>query len=239
MFRTRIKAFFFACLCSCLVSGRLSGEDCNANGVEDALEVKSGDAADCDANGSPTNATSRCRPSGSRLFGSLPLGVGGLVAKDFDGDTDVDIAAAIVSSNSVAILWNRGDGSFEDRLDLPVGEEPRPIVATELDGDGDLDLMTANQGSDDVSVLRNDDVVFREQGRWAVADDPALIVTGDFNGDRKADVATSSRDATLTVFAGAGDATLGSRTEFPVGDRTVSIGAADLDADGDDDLVVL
>jgi FG-GAP-like repeat len=65
---------------------------------------------------------------------------------------------------------------------------------------------------------------------------PAAVVVQDFNNDGIADIA--SANGTVSVFLGNSDGTFGSATTFPVGPGATEIASADLNGDGNADLVV-
>jgi hypothetical protein len=78
-----------------------------------------------------------------------------VIAMDFDGDRDVDLATANETSNNATLLWNGGAGTFSAGLQLPVGANPEALVGGDIDRDGDLDLVVSNRNTNTVSVLRN------------------------------------------------------------------------------------
>jgi hypothetical protein len=53
------------------------------------------------------------------------------------------------------VLLNRGDGSFEARLDYATGNAPWSLAIGDLNGDGKADLATANPNAYSVSELLN------------------------------------------------------------------------------------
>jgi hypothetical protein len=70
---------------------------------------------------------------------------------------------------------------------------------------------------------------------------PAAVTTGDFNGDRKVDLAVSNDDAdqaTVLLGAGNGSFTKSASSPLAAGDAPEPIAALDLDGDGKDDLAV-
>ena len=56
-------------------------------------------------------------------------------------------------ANTVSVLINRGDGSFQARLDFATGRDPYSVAIGDLNGDGRPDLAIANSFEDTVSVL--------------------------------------------------------------------------------------
>ncbi|TXT28944.1 MAG: Ca2+-binding protein RTX toxin, partial [Planctomycetota bacterium] len=88
-----------------------------------------------------------------RLFAAGTDGASDIVAGDFDGDGDVDLAVAkIFFQANVAYLQNNGNGSFANGVLTAVNDQPSSIVAADFDGDGDLDLAT---GGNRETVLIN------------------------------------------------------------------------------------
>jgi len=71
---------------------------------------------------------------------------------------------------------------------------------------------------------------------------PAVVAPGDFNGDGAIDVAWGRDDFfqnTLSVTMNLGDGTLGDYQSYSVSQNTTGVQAADLESDGDLDLVVV
>ncbi len=167
---------------------------------------------------------------------------------DVDGRLGPDLFVVNSGSSSVSLLLNRGDGTFGDAREFPVGLGPRVGQLADLDGDGALDAVTTNLASFDVHVLLGDGVGgFAEVQRLRVGDNPHYVVVADFDGDRVPDVAVAHRDDRLTTgavscFRGRGDGTFDAAVvtdlaEVDVVPRIIAQG--DLDGDGDADLAVL
>ena len=68
-----------------------------------------------------------------------------LVVGDLDGDADADalVGNSFFSSPGIAVLKNRGDGTFDlpIRYALPFGETIGEVATSDFDGDGDLDAF--------------------------------------------------------------------------------------------------
>jgi FG-GAP-like repeat/PASTA domain/FG-GAP repeat len=97
-------------------------------------------------------------------FGCLsqPLSV---AIGDLNGDGKPDLATANYGG-SVSVLPNRGDGSFQAKLDYYPGFGPRSVAIADLNGDRKRDLATANAGANSVSVLLNRPGLCTVQDVW-------------------------------------------------------------------------
>jgi hypothetical protein len=82
-------------------------------------------------------------------------GANSVFSADLDGDTDLDLAVATYNGNSVSILKNNGDGTFQTAVNYGAGTTPLSVFCADLDGDTDLDLAVANWNSHNVSILEN------------------------------------------------------------------------------------
>jgi hypothetical protein len=71
------------------------------------------------------------------------------------GQAGCDVAK---DPNTVSVLRNRGDGSFEARLNYGTGRGPASVAIGDLNGDGKPDLVTANFSANTVSVFLADTV---------------------------------------------------------------------------------
>jgi hypothetical protein len=98
-----------------------------------------------------------------------------------------------------------------------------------------------NTASNQVSVLLgNGDGTFRTAQSFFPSGDaqnPAFIVTGDFNGDGKPDLATTNYQF-LSIYLGKGDGTFGLPTNYHLGFGLGAPLVADLNKDNKLDLVV-
>jgi FG-GAP-like repeat/Salmonella virulence plasmid 65kDa B protein/Insecticide toxin TcdB middle/N-terminal region len=200
--------------------------------------------------------------SGQYFLGH-PYGVPGwVVTGDFNGDGRQDIAIF----NSTADRWytvglSNGDGTFtraaqgQSLLGFPYGspQSTAAITAFDYDGDGKQDLLFVNSSADGwYTVARsNGDGTFTgvSSGQYFLGHPygvPGWVVTGDFNGDGRQDIAifNSTADRWYTVGLSNGDGTFTRAAQgqsllgFPYGSpqSTFPIIAADFDQDGRADL---
>jgi hypothetical protein len=73
-------------------------------------------------------------------------------------------------------------------------------------------------------------------------DNPDFLALGDLNRDGKLDVVTASKDRawdTVSVLLGQGDGTFSARTDYYAGFRLTSLALADVDGDGNLDILTL
>jgi len=170
--------------------------------------------------------------------GDLPQS---LDAADIDGDGDMDILFA----SEIKLVWydnTSGAGAFSPKHIAFAGNH-RSIDGVDLDGDGDTDVLYASSSNDTVAWFENRD----GQGSFTVhhiitteADFARAAQGADLDGDGDFDVlAASSSDSTVAWFKnteGQGlfgpEQVISSNTSF-----ASSIHAADLDGDGDLDVL--
>jgi hypothetical protein len=114
--------------------------DVNGDGHLDAVTANGGD-----------NTISVLRNDGAGHFdGSLPAvfeGPGqpfGITCCDLDGDLDLDVLTANLSSDDVSVMTNAGDGSFALTRSLPVGTNVGSVQCEDLDRDGDVDVLASS-----------------------------------------------------------------------------------------------
>jgi hypothetical protein len=178
---------------------------------------------------------------------------GELVARDFNGDGHLDLAALTRTPQGllVEVFLGNGDGTFQaPRLSF-VGSSsmiPVKMVAGDFDGDGHLDLAivandeTVGHFQGVVTVLRgNEDGTFQVTDTHQVAG-PFSIVTGlvaaDFNRDGHLDLVETNRDGTVNVLLGNGDGTFRDPVALLPGVLPSSVAAGDLRGNGITDLIV-
>ncbi len=186
-------------------------------------------------------------------------GYSDVVAADLDGDGDLDLAAASATSGLIVLYFQTGVGAF---ITIPVRlagpDGITELSASDLDGDGDLDLVAALGGTADrlsVSFQTAPGVFDAESlsvGNAMLSNEPQDVVVADLDGDGDQDLATSNRNtngrASLTVFFQTQSGVFTNDASIEVGAVTDDFDSgvfglqclrtADLDADGDHDLIV-
>ena len=172
-----------------------------------------------------------------------------LAIGDLNGDGKADLATvdegAVFGDPRLSVFLNAGDGTFPALREYPTFE-PRSVEIGDVSGDGKPDLLVPyshkESGPGVFVYLNRGRGGFREGGQHLVHGDwgtgGSSVAVGDLNGDRKADLAVTSRldDVSVLVNLGAGrfQRQLDYETGFP-GELAID----DLNGDGRRDLVVM
>ena len=172
-------------------------------------------------------------------------------AADLDGDGDLDLVSANVSSNNLAVFYQSGAGIF-DSAPMMLGDSTTTdgaisVIAADLDGDGDLDLASANGFGDNLAVFFQSgaglfDSVPLVLGDSTTMELPFSVKAADLDEDGDLDLVSANVSSNnLAVFYQSG-AGLFDSAPLVLGDSATtgapfSVEAADVDGDGDFDLV--
>jgi hypothetical protein len=164
-----------------------------------------------------------------------------VAAGDLNGDGALDLAVG-TDYSTVAVLLNKGDGSFDTYQPYSVNRLLRSLALGDLDGDGDLDVVTGHYFDKRLSVLRNQgNGTFAPDTLYSLGDSqaPESIALGDLDGDGDLDIAVAAADpGRLLVFFNQDQrGTFGPAVPYTVG-NSQSVALGDLDGDGDLDMVV-
>ena len=160
-------------------------------------------------------------------------------------NTIVDMAVANQTAGTVSILHGNGDGTFtaEPSLTLPTGAGPTAIAVGDFNDDGFADLAVVNKNANSVTIfLGNGDETFQTPVTTLVTGNaPTSIVAQAFNPNAPGiiDLAvTNSTDNTLQIFLGNGKGTFSNGVTYNTGVTPVYVASADVNLDGNLDLVV-
>jgi hypothetical protein len=190
------------------------------------------------------------------------------VVSDLTGDGKQDIVVSEANTDTIDVLMNNGNGTFQAPQEYTVGpfgstarltsgtlpNFRRAIAVADFNGDGIPDIVVTNYASGDVSVLLgNGDGTFQPQRRFNAVPDPFDLAVGDLTGNGISDIVTVSANTTaglnllqqtVGVLLGRGDGTfLPPKTftiDLPAGDEypLSSLQIADINGDGIPDLLV-
>ncbi|MBX7244404.1 MAG: VCBS repeat-containing protein [Candidatus Sumerlaeaceae bacterium] len=168
---------------------------------------------------------------------------------DFNRDGKLDFATASPGSREVGIALGNGQGHFS-KAPGPVhpgftcNEErmaPESIATGDFDHDGNPDVAVSSPNARRINVLfgRGDatfaGTIVALPTDYTVLSIASVDINSDGNDDILAQDAVSDK---LYVFSSSGDRTFGTRTDYKVGGGPSKVRTADLDGDGNLDVVL-
>jgi hypothetical protein len=170
----------------------------------------------------------------------FPWRAGSLAVGDFNGDGQIDAAAAGAYAAGVAIVFGGGQQTW-------VGTDSWPIAlaAADFNADGAVDLAVAEQDSGAVSILTNDGVGgFTRTGSYGTTEEegevaaPSAVVAVDINRDGRMDLAVANRGAdTVVVLRNTGSSFVLQQVPYVPGEPS-ALCVADVNNDGRADVAV-
>jgi hypothetical protein len=171
---------------------------------------------------------------------TVPGGPRNVRIADLDGDGWNDLVVVQQSFNKVLTFRNL-NGVFVPTAEAPVGARPREMDLGDFDGDGHPDVAVVNRYSSDVSIL----LTYPGRVGFGVPDSVYPVdgeVSGldarDFNNDGQADVIQLHRSSgEMSVRLAGTNGLLGEPKFFSLGLRPIGRVVADLNGDGNADVV--
>jgi hypothetical protein len=199
----------------------------------------------------PQLTTASFTPAGNFPTGTYPWAI---YINDLNDDGKPELITANSVGNNISILKNAssiGSISFDSKLDLTVGQDPKKIAIGDLDGDGKPDLAVVNSNNSvqnfigTVSVFRNTStggtLSFSPKIDITTGNSSYDIAMGDINSDGKPDlVVTNGNSGFFSILI---NTTVGStlsfapRQDIPVSYHADNIAVADFDKDGKVDII--
>jgi hypothetical protein len=172
-------------------------------------------------------------------------GPSAIAAADFNGDTFIDLAVTNELNNTITVLFNNNDRSFDPQAPIPTGGAPGAITAVDLDDELGPDIAVA-------SALGGGLWIYRNLGGGAFGA-PTIVPTGptpssvdpaDIDNDKDFDlVVGNSGGGTVSLVVNNGGGAFAPAVNLPVdGNPAQTSGALaswDMDSDGDTDLVAV
>ena len=178
---------------------------------------------------------------------SYPVGefVGTVVAADFDGDGNVDLAALDTQTgianytNKVWVLLGRGDGTFQPALSTATGTGSGYLSFADVNNDGNVDLIIADQFASAMAImLGNGDGTFQPSNEYLSAAQAIVTAPVPLADGTTSILSPDGASNGLMLSFIESDGTVNSPQLLTLGVGPASIAAADLDGDQKPDLVI-
>ena len=165
-------------------------------------------------------------------------------AADIDNDGDIDVLSA-----STTMIRSPGTKTMAQQIPaLPLAPSLPPLItrgvyAADIDNDGDMDVLSASINDSKIAWYENDgaaDPSFTARTITTSADGARSVYAADIDNDGDMDVLSASyNDDKIAWYEndGAADPSFTARTITTSADGANSVYAADIDNDGDMDVL--
>ncbi len=185
----------------------------------------------------------------NHLISTQADGARSVHAADLDRDGDLDVLSASYNDNKIAWYKNDGEGNFGGQQTIStIASGASSVHAADLDGDGDMDLLSASVRDNKIVWYENREVtssrVFVLHIISATAIYARSVHTADLDGDGDLDVLSASAgDNKIAWYKNLGDGDFvgdlsnNQRTISTAARGARSVHTADLDDDGDLDVL--
>ena len=174
----------------------------------------------------------------------------GIALADVDQDGYLDMLVSDADNATVAVCINDGTGDFIGSVtgaqNASVGPRPVGVAAGDVDGDGDLDFVTANADGNSATVRLNNGslpLLYGTAYTVAMGSGPTAVALADIDNDGDLDLLTTNQGTasnptgSVSVSRNSGLGSFGAYSSVAVGLQPTELVLADVDGDGDLDLL--
>jgi len=165
-----------------------------------------------------------------------------VTAADVDGDGDMEVFSASAGDDKIAFYPNLGGGDFGPQkvISAGLGMAPRCISVADLDGDSLVDVIS-NGSSGDLGWFKNlGGGAFGAFQPLSTNSSLADVMVADMDGDGDPDllhIGYSPPHHRIVWYENQGGGVFHSAVEVAADSHALSVSAADLDGDGDLDVL--
>ena len=183
------------------------------------------------------NGDGSFRPGKRYPVGGDPWEMG---SGDLNGDGLLDVLATRGLPDQLRIVFGLPGGAFSPPRVFAIGDLPTGIATGDFDRDGKTDVALANFGDKLITIMLGDGTGnFRAITEVRALDSPDSLLATDLTGDGLLDLAAATflGPTKVAVLKGNGDGTFAPPVLYPLGGPAFDLEAADLNHDGNPDLV--
>jgi hypothetical protein len=169
-----------------------------------------------------------------------------IIVADINNDGRMDIVVANYGTDSIGVLLEYSDGTFQRQASFPTGYDSKPywITLGDFNGDNRSDIASANLNNNNVGILLGygngtfASIITYSTGAGSV---PRCISVGDFNNDNVLDIAVANSGTNnIVVLFGFGDGSflLGTAYSTNTGSQPFALAIGDFNNDTEIDIAV-
>ncbi|MBI4894042.1 MAG: VCBS repeat-containing protein [Acidobacteria bacterium] len=161
-----------------------------------------------------------------------------IASGDFNGDSKLDLVVASSGSRDLWFFEGRGSGQYAAPKQVTIANaRPVALAAGLFDGDNLTDLAVVDNASNRISILLGrPNGTLLAGASYAVTGTPGAVITADFNGDGRADLAAGGTGG-VTLLLGTGSGTFTPGTAL-TGMAPAALATGDFNRDGKADLAL-
>ena len=153
-----------------------------------------------------------------------------IAAVDADGDSNLDLVA---TGSSLEVYRNRGGATFAGSERVAAGVSATSACVLDANEDGAADIAVGSSEHRISIFIHADNGAFLPGPTVNLSSEPLALVSGDLDADGDDDIASAVGALVISFF----ESGLQSALSFPAGGRTSVHMAADMDGDGDADVI--
>jgi hypothetical protein len=161
-------------------------------------------------------------------------------AEDVNGDGHPDLIVLNYYGSNVSILFNNGDGTFQNQSIYSVMSHPQSLTVADFNNDSFLDIVATCSDANVISYLQNNgDGTFQARINSSTQQQPWGIDKYDFNGDSFLDLAVANSGSnSIQILLNNQDGTFSSSYSAFSGAGSKFLTIGELDGDTYPEIVV-
>ncbi len=165
-----------------------------------------------------------------------------LVLTDFNRDGKPDVIAALddpaPGANNLAVLTNRGNGTFDPPQFYSVVTRPYSLAVGDFNGDGYPDVAVGGFDTGVSILFGRSDGTLGNRLDFPITLQGGSVQIADVDGDQIPDLVVASNSSVgIRVYPGNGDGTFGA--SYTIGPAAIGVRFADLDGDRILDVIAI